>query len=193
MNKQSGSTDDFIPALYDELRRLAAMKLSKEHKAMTLQATALVHEVYLRLSQGAGDADVPPKWRGESHFFAAAAEAMRRILIENSRRKASAKRGGQWKRVVLERMDLLADREPEQIVAVDEALDRLEENDEQAAQLVKLHFIAGLTFKEAAALLGVSERTAKRKWAFARAWLEVELSKQVPEVDSAQEGSKSPN
>jgi RNA polymerase sigma factor (TIGR02999 family) len=125
---------------------------------------------------GDGDPD-EPNWNGRRHFFGAAAEAMRRILIENSRRKGSLKRGGDYKRVPLHDAESLAALEPDVFLAVNEAIDKLSELDELNANLVKLHFFAGLQFKEAAALLDISERTAKRRWAFARSWLQVEMQR----------------
>jgi RNA polymerase sigma factor (TIGR02999 family) len=167
------AADKLLPILYDELRRLAAQKLSHERPGQTLQPTALVHEAYLRLV-GDGEED-EPNWNGRGHFFGAAAEAMRRILVENSRRKGSQKRGGGYRRVPLHDAESLAEAEPEAFGALDEALAKLTELDELNANLVKLHFFAGLQFKEAAALLDISERTAKRRWAFARSWLQLEM------------------
>jgi RNA polymerase sigma factor (TIGR02999 family) len=149
------------------LRKLAAARLSEEKPGQTLQATALVHEAYLRLIGG----DQPQDWNGRGHFFAAAAEAMRRILVDNARRKARLKRGGEAHRVELPD-DLPAPAAPvEDVLAVDEALDRLAERDATAAELVKLHYFAGMTLEAAADLLGVPHRSAYRDWAFARAWL----------------------
>ena len=165
---------ELLPILYDELRRLAAQKLSNERPGQTLQATALVHEAYIRL---VGNQQDEPNWNGRGHFFGAAAEAMRRILVENSRRKGSQKRGGAFERVSLHDAETLAKTEPEAFGALDEALVKLDELDELNAKLVKLHFFAGLKFKEAAALLDISERTAKRRWAFSRSWLQVEMEK----------------
>jgi RNA polymerase sigma factor (TIGR02999 family) len=156
-----------LPLVYDELRKLAAVRMAEEVPGHTLDATALVHEAYLRL---VGPADTA-RWDNRGHFFAAAAEAMRRILVDAARRKAAAKHGGEFARLELE-PDLAAAREPrEDLVALDEALDRLAAADPLKAELVKLRYFAGLTLPEAAAALGLSERTAGRHWAFARAWL----------------------
>jgi RNA polymerase sigma factor (TIGR02999 family) len=161
------ATRQLLPLVYDELRRLAAQKLAREAPGQTLQATALVHEAYLRL---VGDDPAKP-WEGRRHFFAAAAEAMRRILVESARRKACLKRGGGGQRIELQE-DLPTPAVPvEEILAVDEALDQLAVRDAGAAALVKLHYFAGLTLEEAADVLGVPRRTAYRTWAFARAWL----------------------
>ncbi|MBL9139732.1 MAG: RNA polymerase subunit sigma [Verrucomicrobiales bacterium] len=162
---------ELIPLLYDELRRLAAARLSKEPEGQTLQATALVHEAYLRLL----GADPARPWNSRGHFFGAAAEAMRRILVENARRKAAQKRGGAWERVTWTDHDLPVASTDDHILGVHEALNRLEREDPQAAALVKLRFFGGLTGQEAAAALGLAERSATRLWAFARAWLYREL------------------
>lgn len=158
---------ELLPLVYDELRRLAAARMAEESPDQTLQPTALVHEAYLRLL---GPAD-ERKWDHSGHFFAAAAEAMRRILVDAARRKAAARHGGDRARLDLA-PDLAATREPrEDLLALDEALDRLAAEDPQKVELVKLRYFAGLTLPEAAAALGISERTAGRQWAFARAWL----------------------
>ena len=160
------ATDALFPLVYDELRRLAARNMGRERPGQTLDATGLVHEAYLRLV-GA----TPQAWNSRGHFFAAAAEAMRRILVERARRNQSIKHGGQRVRVEL-RDDLLATAVPdEDVLAVDEVLDALAEAEPAAAALVKLHFYAGLTIEEAASLLGTSVRTAYRDWSYARAWL----------------------
>ena len=159
---------DLLPLVYEELRSLAAARLAAEKPGQTLQATALVHEAYLRLVGPSGG----PDWNGRGHFFAAAAEAMRRILIEAARRKGRSKRGGGAVRVDLD--DLVTRAEPpplDDLLAVDEALDRLAAVAPRAAALVKLRFYAGLTGDEAAAALGVAPRTADAIWAYARAWL----------------------
>src|SRR5262245_28206620 len=159
--------DQLLPLVYEELRRLAARKLGHETPGQTLQPTALVHEAYLRLvGEGEG-----PHWEGRGHFFAAAAEAMRRILIENARRKDSQKRGGDRARADLDVGQLAAPELREDLLALDAALDRLAASDPEAARLVKLRYFAGLTLAEAAKVLGVSPRTADRLWAYARAWL----------------------
>jgi RNA polymerase sigma factor (TIGR02999 family) len=174
------ATEDLLPILYDELRRLAGQKLAQERPGQTLQPTALVHEAYMRLADDEGEL---PNWNSQGHFFAAAAEAMRRILVENSRRKGCQKRGNGFKRVSLRDAESLAESEPETFGALDDALTKLAEVDELNANLVKLHFFAGLQFKEAAALLDICERTAKRRWAFARSWLQLEMKKSMS-VDS---------
>jgi RNA polymerase sigma factor (TIGR02999 family) len=156
-----------LPLVYDELRKLASQKLARERPGQTLEATALVHEAYLRLV----GPDTPPRWDGRGHFFAAAAEAMRRILVENARRKGRGKHGGGRLRVGLEEDHLAVDSPVEDVLAVDEALGQLAEVDREAAELVKLRCFVGLTTEEAADVLGLSERTAYRTWAFARAWL----------------------
>jgi RNA polymerase sigma factor (TIGR02999 family) len=171
------AAEQLLPILYNELRRLAAQKLSQERAGQTLQPTALVHEAYLRLVGDGEEGEL--NWNGRGHFFGAAAEAMRRILVDNSRRKGSQKRGGDFERVSLHDAESLAESEPEAFGALDEALAKLAELDELNAELVKLHFFAGLQFKEAAALLDISERTAKRRWSFARSWLQVELQKSL--------------
>jgi RNA polymerase sigma factor (TIGR02999 family) len=156
-----------LPLVYDELRQLAAHKLAQETPGQTLQPTALVHEAYLRL---VGEAE-EPHWDSRGHFFAAAAQAMRRILVENARRKGSQKRGGDRARADFDLNELAAPELREDLLALDEALDRLAEAEPQAAQLVQLRYFAGLTLAEAAQVLGVSARTADRLWAYARAWL----------------------
>ena len=156
-----------MPLVYDELRKLAAAKLAHEAPGQTLQATALVHEAWLRLG---GDAQ--PAWENRRHFFAAAAEAMRRILVDNARRKRCVRHGGDLERVDLAAIQVPAsDPEDDQLLAVHEALDELAKLDPRKAELVKLHFFVRLNFAEAATVLGISEATAKRDWAFARAWL----------------------
>jgi RNA polymerase sigma factor (TIGR02999 family) len=156
-----------LPLVYDELRRLAAEKMANERPGQTLQATALVHEAYLRLV-GPGEA---PHWDGRAHFFAAAAEAMRRILVENARRKRRLKRGGDRRRVDLEQAEAVADAPGEDLLALGEALDLLAAEDGPKAELVKLRYFAGLSVGEAARCLGISRATADRYWAYARAWL----------------------
>ncbi len=156
-----------LPLVYEELRTLAAARLAQERPGQTLQATALVHEAYLRLV----DNDDARLWNSRGHFFAAAAEAMRRILVENARRKRRVKHGGERRRVDLNEAVLSAAGPDEEVLAVDEALERLAAADEQAAELVKLHYFAGLTIEQAAESLGVSARKGYRIWSFARAWL----------------------
>lgn len=162
---------DLIPLVYPELRRLAAQKMAWERPGQTLQATALVHEAYLRLL-GSG---APQRWNNRGHFFAAAAEAMRRILIENARRKQCRKHGGQLERVDISDVDVAVNAADEQLILVDDALQKLEKEDPSAAELIKLRFFAGMTNEEAARNLGLSERTARRLWAYARAWLYQEI------------------
>ena len=163
---------ELLPVVYDELRRLAAAKLAHENPGQTLQATALVHEAYLRMV----DADQSQHWDSRGHFFAAAAEAMRRILVENARRKKRIKRGGDMTRQQLDDVPVVAPEIHEDLVALDAALDRLKATDPQAVQLVQLRYFVGLSNAEAARLLGVSSRTADRVWAFARAWLHQEIA-----------------
>jgi RNA polymerase sigma factor (TIGR02999 family) len=161
------AAEQLLPLVYNELRMLAALKLAHEKPGQTLQPTALVHEAYLRLVRGGEDLH----WDSRGHFFAAAAEAMRRILVESARRKASVKHGGDHPHVPLEDQDVPVRPPPEEILALDEALTRLAGEDPAAAQLVQLHFFAGLPIEEAAAALGVSRATAYRHWFYARAWL----------------------
>ncbi len=163
---QQKASAELLPMLYDELRQLAAQKLAREAPGQTLQATALVHEAWLRL----GDGKEKP-WDNERHFFAAAAEAMRRILVDRGRQKRSLRRGGQWHRVDVDGLEIVAPLPDEDILALDEALDELTKVDSLAAELVKLRFFAGLSHQEAARLLGLSRSGADRLWVFARAWL----------------------
>jgi RNA polymerase sigma factor (TIGR02999 family) len=159
-----------LPLVYDELRRLAAQKLAQETPGQTLQPTALVHEAYLRLVGGGAEV----QWDGRGHFFAAAAEAMRRILIDNARRKQTAKHGGGRRRVPLEEAPGSGEN-PDGLLALDEALTRFAAEEPAKAELVKLRFFAGLSTREAAAALGISVATAERWWAYARTWLFSEL------------------
>jgi len=156
-----------LPLVYDELRKLAAARMAAEAPGHTLQPTSLVHEAYLRLVGGGQ----PRDWNGQGHFFAAAAEAMRRILVESARRRATAKRGGQAARLPMAETDLPAAGSADQVLAVHEAVDELAAADADAATLVKLRFFAGLTTDEAAAALGMSVRSAHDLWAYARTWL----------------------
>ena len=165
------AANELLPLVYEELRKLAAQKMARESPGQTLQATALVHEAWLRLG-----GDDQPTWDNRGHFFAAAAEAMRRILIDNARRKNSLRHGGAVERVNLDGLDLAASMDDEQLLALNEALEHLAEHDAEKAQVVKLRFFAGLTNKEAAQALGVSEPTVKRHWAYARAWLFREMN-----------------
>jgi RNA polymerase sigma factor (TIGR02999 family) len=164
------ATDGLLPLVYEELRLLAAQKLSHEPPGQTLQATALVHEAYIRL---VGDA--PQSWNSRGHFFAAAAEAMRRILIDNARRKQAQRHGGDQQRVPLDVVDVTARAAPEEILMLDEALTKLAGEDPQAAQIVKLRLFAGLSMDQAAAATGISRATAYRQWTYARAWLRSEI------------------
>ncbi len=161
------AADQLLPLVYDELRTLAAQKLSQERPGQTLQPTALVHEAYLRLV----DADPAPHWNSRGHFFAAAAEAMRRILINRARDKQRLKRGGGWQRLDLDRLAVADDASDDGLLALDEALERLAQENPACAEVVKLRFFAGLTLEETAAALGLARRTADRYWAYARAWL----------------------
>ena len=167
------ASSQLLPLIYDELRKLAASKLSKEKPNQTLQPTMLVHEAYLRLV----DVDQPQQWNGRGHFFGAAAEAMRRILVEKARRKQSLKHGGHMRRVELEmELALAAIENPvEDLLALDEALTRFEQQWPDRAKLVKLKYFVGLTIPEASQAMGVSTATAERYWKFARAWLHSQL------------------
>ena len=162
------ATDELLPLVYEELRLLAAQKLSREVPGQTLEATALVHEAYIRLV-----GDGPQNWDGRRHFFSAAAEAMRRILVDNARRKKSQKHGGDRQRIRLEEAEpaCASSSTPDNLLALDEALERLAEKDKVKADLVQLRHFAGLTIEQAAEVLGISPTTAKRYWAYARAWL----------------------
>jgi RNA polymerase sigma factor (TIGR02999 family) len=167
------AAEQLLPLVYAELRRLAARRLVHERPGQTLDATGLVHEVYLKLAGGAN----PQSWQGRGHFFAAAAEAMRRILIDKARRKLTVKHGGERARIDLDvACSLVANSPAEDLLALDETLDRLATIDAQKAELVKLRYFAGLTMSETADALGVSVATAERYWAFARSWLYAELN-----------------
>jgi RNA polymerase sigma factor (TIGR02999 family) len=161
-----------LPLVYEELRQLAARKMAQEKPGQTLEATALVHEAYLRLVDG----EKARHWNSRGHFFAAAAEAMRRILVEQARRKGRGRHGGGRRRVALDEACPLVEPPGEDLLALDEALTRLAERDPVRADLVKLRFFAGLTMPEAAAALGISLATAERYWVFARTWLLAELT-----------------
>jgi RNA polymerase sigma factor (TIGR02999 family) len=161
------ASERLLPLVYEELRRLAAQKLAQENPGQTLQATALVHEAYLRLVGDRG----PKRWDSRGHFFAAAAEAMRRILVENARRKGRRKRGGEWQRQDIQVHEPAFQGPAADVLAVDEALSQLACEHPEKAELVKLRYFAGLTLTEAAAALGVSTATADRRWRYARAWL----------------------
>ena len=166
------ATEKLFPLVYDELRKLAAQKLAQEKPGQTLQATALVHEAYLRLV----DADQVQHWNSRGHFFAAAAEAMRRILVDQARRKQAERHGGGRLRVDLPEDLAAPEARSDDLVALDEALSRLERHDPDAARLVKLRYFAGLSHQEAAEMLGISRGSADRLWALARAWLFRQLS-----------------
>jgi RNA polymerase sigma factor (TIGR02999 family) len=167
------AADQLLPLVYDELRRLAAAKLASEKPGQTLEATALVHEMYVRLV----DVDQAQDWNSRGHFFAAAAEAMRRILVENARRKQRLKHGGGQNRVELSEVELAGQKHNEMVLSVDESLAALAQQNAQAAELVKLRFFAGLTLPDAAAALDIAPRTADRLWAYAKAWLHHELQR----------------
>src|SRR4051794_30481303 len=170
------AAEQLLPLVYDELRRLAAQRLAQEKPGQTLQATALVHEAYLRLV-ASGDPSAPRqlRWDSRGHFFAAVAEAMRRILIDNARRKGRAKRGGARKRVALDDADLFSFDAPDELLLIDEAIVKLASEDARAAQLVRLRYFAGLSVEEAAEMSGLSRSTAYEHWSYARAWLHCEL------------------
>jgi len=161
------AAEQLLPLVYEELRKLAAHNLAQEKTGQTLQATALVHEAYLRLVGAADD----QHWDSRGHFFAAAAEAMRRILIDQARRKRRPKHGGGGKRVDLNEALALSEVPSDDLLALAEALEKLEREEPAKAKLVKLHYFAGLTLEEAGRMLGISQRTAKRHWGYARAWL----------------------
>ncbi len=161
------AAEELLPLVYSELRKLAADRLQNEKPGQTLQATALVHDAYLRLV----DVEKAQHWNSRGHFFGAAAEAMRRILVENARRKLQPRRGGDRHRLPLEALELSSPEPNDDLLALDEALDRLEAHDEAAARLIKLRYFAGLTMPQAAEALGVPLRTAERNWTYARTWL----------------------
>jgi RNA polymerase sigma factor (TIGR02999 family) len=173
------AAEGLLPLVYDELRKLAARRLAQEKPGQTLQATALVHEAYLRLvgSHGA------PRWAGRGHFFAAAAEAMRRILVNRARDKKRLKRGGGQTRADLDLAEISVDGPCEEMLALDEALEKLSREDPICAELVKLRYFAGLTHEESARTLGIARRTADRHWAYARAWLFRELHGPCEPID----------
>lgn len=183
----TSSTDELLPIVYDELKRIAASMLSRESPGLTLQTTALVHEAYMRLvgrkigdnADGGGsseDTEDTPTWDSRGHFFAAAAESMRRILIDNARRRRQLKRGGDRQRVEFDNVDPAVAERSVDLLALDEALAKLETNDELKARLVKLRYFAGLTIEQCAKVMSVSEPTVKRHWMYARAWLLREMS-----------------
>jgi RNA polymerase sigma factor (TIGR02999 family) len=174
------TADELLPVVYRELQRLAAIHLSHEQPGQTLQATALVHEVYMQLF-ASGSA---VQWNSRGHFFSAAAEAMRRILVDQARRKRAQKRGGSYQRVEIAMELIPADEQPEKLLALEEALVQLESRDPQKAQLVKLRFFGGLTVPQAAKSLGISTSTAERYWNYARAWLQNEIGTSLGTEDS---------
>jgi RNA polymerase sigma factor (TIGR02999 family) len=169
------AAEQLLPLVYDELRRLAARKLAREKPGQTLQATALVHEAYTRLVGGAEAVLGESRWDSRGHFFAAAAEAMRRILIDRAREKRAAKRGGDRKRLDIDAVDVAIQASPDQLLAIHDALAQLAREDAAAARLVELRYFAGLTVDEAGTALGMSTATAYRHWKYARAWLHGEL------------------
>jgi RNA polymerase sigma factor (TIGR02999 family) len=169
------AAEELLPLVYEELRRLAATRMAQVAPGQTLQPTALVHEAWLRLV----GSQQPQLWNSRGHFFSAAAEAMRRILVERARRKAAEKHGGELKRVDLDQVDVAEEANSDLLLALDEALNSLAERDQTAAQLIQLRFFAGMPNVQAAEVLGVPERSAKRIWAYARAWLYKEISKKL--------------
>jgi RNA polymerase sigma factor (TIGR02999 family) len=162
--------EELLPLVYEELRKLAASRMAQESSGHTLQATALVHEAWVRLTGGAGR-----QWANRAHFFAAASEAMRRVLIENARRKARVKHGGSLMRTELEPLDLAAPSTDEMVLLVNEALERFKAEDSEKEKIVVMKFFGGLTNQEVAESLGVTERTVERQWAYAKAWLYREI------------------
>ena len=169
------ASEKLLPLVYEELRKLAAQRLAKEPVGQTLQATALVHDVFVRLV----DAERQQKWNSRGHFFGAAAEAMRRILVENARHKRSLKRGGDLVRQELNEAEIASSGLKHDVLAVDEVLDRLAEVDEEAATLVRLRYFTGLSMAETAEALGVSTRSAERSWTWAKAWMFREISEAI--------------
>jgi RNA polymerase sigma factor (TIGR02999 family) len=169
------AAEQLLPLVYDELRRLAAQKLAHEKPGQTLQATALVHEAYTRLVGGTAADCREPRWDSRGHFFAACAEAMRRVLIDRAREKRAAKRGGDREKLDIDAVDVVTRATPDQLLAIDDALAKLARTDPAAARLVELRYFAGLSVDEAARALGFSLATAYRHWKYARAWLHGEL------------------
>jgi len=170
------AAEQLLPLVYDELRKLAAQRMANEAPGQTLQATALVHDAYLRLA----DVDHPQQWNGRGHFFAAAAEAMRRILVDNAYRKKSLKRGGNRQRLDFNDIEPAVQPEDDDLLALDEALSRLAEVEPRTAELVKLRYFAGFTNKQAADHLGISPRQADSLWAYARVWLHDRIAGHKP-------------
>jgi RNA polymerase sigma factor (TIGR02999 family) len=169
------AAEQLLPLVYSELRKLAAQRLAQEKPGQTLQATALVHEAYLRLV----DQTTPQQWENRRHFFAAAAEAMRRIMVESARRKKSHKRGGEFERIEFASDLLVSDPKADSVEAVDAALSKLAQQEAQAAELVKLRFFAGFSITQAAEVLGISRSTAYEQWTYARAWLQCAIEDEV--------------
>ena len=165
------AAEQLLPLVYDELRKLAAQRMAQEAPGQTLQATALVHEAYLRLV----DVDRVQQWDSRGHFFAAAAEAMRRILVDRAREKGREKRGGKLKKLNIDAVDLATTAAPEQLLAIDDALAKLARDEPTASRLVQLRYFAGLTIEETGKAIGISTATAYRHWNYARAWLHSEL------------------
>ena len=166
------AAEQLLPLVYDELRKLAAQRLAQEKPGQTLEATALVHEAYVRMV----DVEKAQQWDGSGHFFAAAAEAMRRILVENARHKGRIKHGGQLDRMEIEIADLPTRMPPEELIALDEALEKIKEEDPIKSKLVTLRYFGGMTIEQAAEVLGISRVTAHRYWTYARAWLHQQIS-----------------
>ena len=165
------AVEDLLPLVYEELRKLAAQKMAQENPGQTLQATALVHEAYMRLV----DVDKVQHWNSRGHFFGAAAEAMRRILVDHARRKRAEKRGGDCHRVSLDEAGPLVEAQPDELLLLDEAVGELKDRDPLGGKLVELRYFAGLTTEEAAEVMGISAATAYRHWSFARAWLHIQI------------------
>lgn len=172
VERGESASERLLPIVYEELRKLAASRMAREQPGQTLQATALVHEAWLRLAKASNQ-----HWENRAHFFAAAAEAMRRVLIDRARGKQADKRGGHWERIDLAFIDQPSEAPDDALLRVSEALELLAGEDGKAAQFVKLRFFAGLTVEEAALALGISDRTGRRYWRFARAWLHDHLSR----------------
>ncbi len=167
------AAEQLLPLVYDELRKLAEQKLAREKPGQTLQGTALVHEAYLRLV----GSDREQHWDNRRHFFAAAAEAMRRILVDNARRKSRPKHGGDRERVAFDEVQATRSDSPDELLQIDEALNRLGQEDETAAEVVKLCYFAGLTVEQASEMMGISRATAYRHWTYAKTWLHAEIKR----------------
>jgi RNA polymerase sigma factor (TIGR02999 family) len=164
--------EQYLPVVYEELRKLAAARLLHEKPGQTLQATALVHEAWIRLSGSSGEQE---HWKNKAHFFSAAAESMRRIMVDRARSKGSVRKGGEWKRVELETIDKVSEEDSDILIRLDGALAELEKEEPQCAEVIKLRFFVGMEMKEIAASWNVSERSVYRAWAFARAWIHAAL------------------